>query len=221
MRAGIEPTDAGAAALRCRRRRRRCTSDTLGPARGGLEGVQRAGGGAGRTAAVAAVRGAADRPGRCRPPAARRPGCCAASPSPMCRRRRNFVCLRKIAGGSRADAALVRLRRFPPGHAWRRPSAPSPADLRRQREAVRRPAAAALCAAASWRPRARCSAPAAADELLGAAFTAAAVRRRRLKDYRILHFATHALLPAELRCQSEPAIVTSDPPGAPDARARC
>jgi CHAT domain-containing protein len=55
------------------------------------------------------------------------------------------------------------------------------------------------------------------DELLDAAFTAAAVRRVGLKDYRILHFATHALLPAELRCQNEPAIVTSAPPGARDA----
>lgn len=55
------------------------------------------------------------------------------------------------------------------------------------------------------------------DELLNAAFTAEAVRRMALKDYRILHFATHALLPAELRCQNEPAIVTSVPPNARDA----
>jgi CHAT domain-containing protein len=55
------------------------------------------------------------------------------------------------------------------------------------------------------------------DELLGSAFTAKAVMAAQLKNYRILHFATHALLPAELRCQSEAAIVTSDPPGATDA----
>jgi len=55
------------------------------------------------------------------------------------------------------------------------------------------------------------------DELLGAAFTVPAVENAHLKDYRVLHFATHALLPAELRCQSEPAIVTSAPPGALDA----
>jgi CHAT domain-containing protein len=55
------------------------------------------------------------------------------------------------------------------------------------------------------------------DELLNAAFTADAVRRIALKNYRILHFATHALLPAELRCQNEPAIVTSAPPNARDA----
>ncbi len=58
---------------------------------------------------------------------------------------------------------------------------------------------------------------AATDSLLGPAFTAPGVRRANLKDVRILHFATHALLPAELRCQSEPAIVTSAPAGASDA----
>jgi CHAT domain-containing protein len=56
-----------------------------------------------------------------------------------------------------------------------------------------------------------------ADELLDAAFTSDAVRRIALKNYRILHFATHALLPAELRCQNEPAIVTSAPARAPSA----
>jgi CHAT domain-containing protein len=58
---------------------------------------------------------------------------------------------------------------------------------------------------------------ASSDELLDAAFTAEAVRHAALKNYRILHFATHALLPAELRCQNEPAIVTSAPPHARDA----
>jgi CHAT domain-containing protein/tetratricopeptide (TPR) repeat protein len=57
----------------------------------------------------------------------------------------------------------------------------------------------------------------ASDELLGPAFTADAVLKARLKDYRILQFSTHALLPAELRCQSEPAIVTSAPANAPSA----
>ncbi len=56
------------------------------------------------------------------------------------------------------------------------------------------------------------------DELLGAAYTVPAVQRAALKDYRVLHFASHALLPAELRCIGEPAIVTSAPTGAPDAR---
>jgi CHAT domain-containing protein len=58
----------------------------------------------------------------------------------------------------------------------------------------------------------------AADELLGPNFTVPEVLHTNLKDYRILHFATHALLPAELRCQSQPAIVTSDPPGATNVK---
>jgi CHAT domain-containing protein len=52
------------------------------------------------------------------------------------------------------------------------------------------------------------------DELLGPAFTVPAVEKAPLKSFRVLHFAAHALLPSELRCQSEPAIVTSDPAGA-------
>ena len=55
------------------------------------------------------------------------------------------------------------------------------------------------------------------DSLLGSAFTAQAVREASLKNYRILHVATHALLPAELRCQAEAAIVTSAPLGAAEA----
>jgi CHAT domain-containing protein/tetratricopeptide (TPR) repeat protein len=57
----------------------------------------------------------------------------------------------------------------------------------------------------------------ASDELLGPGFTADAVLKAKLKDYRILQFSTHALLPAELRCQSEPAIVTSAPANATNA----
>ena len=57
------------------------------------------------------------------------------------------------------------------------------------------------------------------DELLGPAFTTPAVLRQNLRDYRVLHFATHALLPTDLRCQTEPAIVTSGLRGAPTAQA--
>jgi CHAT domain-containing protein len=56
-----------------------------------------------------------------------------------------------------------------------------------------------------------------ADEMLGRAFTEPAVLKAALKNYRILHFATHALLPSDLACQSEPAIVTSAPVGASSA----
>ncbi len=53
--------------------------------------------------------------------------------------------------------------------------------------------------------------------LTGAAFTAATVEKAPLKQYKVLHFAAHGLLPTDLACQSEPAIVTSAAQGAPDA----
>ncbi len=56
------------------------------------------------------------------------------------------------------------------------------------------------------------------DELTGDAFTADQVMKISLKDYRILHFAAHALLPTDLRCQTEAAIVTSPPVGADEAK---
>jgi CHAT domain-containing protein len=51
------------------------------------------------------------------------------------------------------------------------------------------------------------------DMLLGSAFTADRVMKLDLKNYQILHFAAHALLPTDLDCQTEAAIVTSPPPG--------
>jgi CHAT domain-containing protein len=53
--------------------------------------------------------------------------------------------------------------------------------------------------------------------LTGRAYTAAAVQHADLNNYRILHFASHALLPAELKCENEPAIITSAPANAKDA----
>jgi CHAT domain-containing protein len=56
-----------------------------------------------------------------------------------------------------------------------------------------------------------------ADELLGPDYTVDNVAKADLKNYQILHFATHGLLPTDLPCQSEPAIVTSAPIGAQNA----
>jgi CHAT domain-containing protein len=55
------------------------------------------------------------------------------------------------------------------------------------------------------------------ERLLGAGFTVETVRRAALREHRVLHFATHAVLPAEIACQPEPAILASTPPNAPDA----
>jgi len=47
--------------------------------------------------------------------------------------------------------------------------------------------------------------------LLGAAATETNLRAQSLKDVRVLYFATHALLPGELSCQSEPALALAPP----------
>ena len=55
----------------------------------------------------------------------------------------------------------------------------------------------------------------AGDELLGAAFTRRATVSRPLSDYRVLHFASHALLQSDIACLDEPAIVTTVAPNDP------
>ena len=128
----------------------------------------------------------------------------------------NFVSLRKIAAGSRATHPWFGFGDFHPvtlAQAEKTFSAAGCGD------------SAKLLAGLPPLPYARKELDAArallgasgSDELLGPAFTAEAVLRAKLKDYRILQFSTHALLPAELRCQSEPAIVTSAPARATSA----
>ncbi len=125
----------------------------------------------------------------------------------------NFVALRKIASGSRATHPWFGFGDFRPvtlAQAERTFSGPGCGESAR------------LLAGLPPLPYARKELEAAgsllgadaSDELLGPAFTVDAVLKARLKDYRILQFSTHALLPAELRCQSEPAIITSAPPNA-------
>jgi len=50
--------------------------------------------------------------------------------------------------------------------------------------------------------------------LLGAAASEANLRRQALGDYNVLYFATHGLLPGELRCETEPGLALSPPTGA-------
>ncbi|HXP76057.1 MAG TPA: CHAT domain-containing tetratricopeptide repeat protein [Stellaceae bacterium] len=49
--------------------------------------------------------------------------------------------------------------------------------------------------------------------LTGAAASEANLRRQALGDYNVLYFATHGLLPGELRCQGEPGLALSPPAG--------
>lgn len=128
----------------------------------------------------------------------------------------NFVSLRKIAGTSRA------------GHAWFGFGDFRPITLAQ----AQRSFPGATCAESArllaglpplpytqkeLEAARQLMGASASDELLGPAFTADAVLRVPLKEYRTLQFSTHALLPAELRCQDQPAIVTSAPSRAGDA----
>jgi CHAT domain-containing protein len=47
--------------------------------------------------------------------------------------------------------------------------------------------------------------------LLGAEATAGNLRARDLASYRVLYFATHGLLPGELRCQGQPGLALTPP----------
>ncbi len=47
---------------------------------------------------------------------------------------------------------------------------------------------------------------------LGSNATETNLRAQKLDDYRVLYFATHGLLPGELKCQEEPALVLTPPP---------
>jgi CHAT domain-containing protein len=53
--------------------------------------------------------------------------------------------------------------------------------------------------------------------VLGERFTKAALESIDLKRYRVVHLATHAFLPTELRCLSEPSILMSAPTKAQNA----
>ena len=48
--------------------------------------------------------------------------------------------------------------------------------------------------------------------------TEAQLREEKLDDYRVLYFATHGLLPGELKCQAEPGLVLTPPMAANDRR---
>jgi CHAT domain-containing protein len=128
----------------------------------------------------------------------------------------NFLSLRKVAGKSRATRPWFGFGDFVPVSLAQAQRSFSGADCGES---------ARLLAGLPQLPYARRELAAAQallggsanDELLGPGFTVPAVMAAPLKQYRVLHFAAHALLPAELRCQSEPAIVTSAPAGAADA----
>lgn len=58
-----------------------------------------------------------------------------------------------------------------------------------------------------------------ADLITGAGVTKAAVRQAGLDQYRVVYFATHGLLPGELRCQAQPGLALAPPPAPPASAA--
>ena len=55
------------------------------------------------------------------------------------------------------------------------------------------------------------------SQVLGPRFTAQSVTGAGLDAYRIVHFATHGLLPGDLSCLTEPSVMVSNPAGARNA----
>lgn len=132
-------------------------------------------------------------------------------PSPQ-----TFVTLRRSGAGSTAPRAYAGFGDFMP---------PSPAQLRRTFPPDRCASDARVAAGLVRLPGTRIEVQEAQrltgsgpqDVRLGADFTEKALRAADLGQRRILHLATHALLPGELSCLAEPAIVVSPEPGAADA----
>jgi CHAT domain-containing protein len=129
----------------------------------------------------------------------------------------NFVTLRKVAGTSRATQPWFGFGDFHPVTLAQAEATFPPATCKDSAAlfAGLPPLPGAEAELAQARKALGASAN---DELLGPAFTAASVQGLALKNYRMLHFATHAILQTDLACQAEPALVTSAPAGAPSAQ---
>jgi CHAT domain-containing protein len=128
----------------------------------------------------------------------------------------NFISLRKLAGTSRATRPWFGFGEFHPvtlAQAERSFPSAACADSARLLAALP-PLPGAVVELNAIR---RLTGASPADVLEGSDFTVESVKSATLKNVRILHFATHALLPTDLRCQNEPALVTSAPPHAADA----
>jgi CHAT domain-containing protein len=126
---------------------------------------------------------------------------------------RSFVDLRALALPSRAANPILAFADFIP-------SGDPDVILRSRdlpptcRDEARRIAQAPRLADTAEEARATAASLGAGSEsvILGEAFSDAAVRSLPLDRYRVLLFATHGLLPTDLQCLSEPALLTSVAP---------
>jgi CHAT domain-containing protein len=124
----------------------------------------------------------------------------------------NFVALRGIAGGARGARPWF-------GFGAPRLMSPTIAQRAPAGSCARNLAGLLNLPFAPWElDQARDAMDAAQQEMrVGADFTAPGMQSLKLKDYRILHFATHTMLPSGSDCETEPAIVASLPSGSADA----
>ena len=128
----------------------------------------------------------------------------------------NFVQLRHLAGTSRADKPWFGFGNFIPVSQAQAAATFPPATCRDSAALFGNlpPLPGATLELDTTR---RLLGAAGEDELLGRNFTADKVESIRLQEYRVLHFATHALLQTDLACQAEPALVASAPANAANA----
>ncbi len=128
----------------------------------------------------------------------------------------NFVSLRKVTGTSRAPNPWFGLgdaRPIPLSVA--RSTLPGPACVRSAELLASLPALPFAGRELDLTRKLLGGSP--SDQLVGKDYTLAAIEHAALANYRVLHFASHALLPSELRCEDQAAIVTSAPQNAASA----
>ncbi|WP_165837532.1 CHAT domain-containing protein [Zavarzinia aquatilis] len=124
---------------------------------------------------------------------------------------RAFADLRKVPTAAAGTSALIGFGDYRPPQDIGSLFASLPAGCQRDRKVLG--SLGALPATAGEVRRVAQLVGAGADSLLlGPAFTKEAVLAKPLSDYRILYFATHAVLASEIRCFSEPALLAT--PGA-------
>lgn len=137
---------------------------------------------------------------------------------------RSFVDLRAVAAPSRAPKAFIGFGDFMPFES----SALAQIDVKLPTECLTDPerlerhrrllsALSALPTTKHEIERVSATFPKGQTDLfLAENFNESAIMARPLQDYRVLYFATHALLPSELECQPEPSLTASlsQPPAA-------
>jgi len=119
---------------------------------------------------------------------------------------RSFADLRGLMGESRARRPFIGFADFQPHEAANTGLDDS---CESQQLALQQGAAPLPESAREIRVAAEAFRASGAPLITGDAFTEAEVKSRDLSDYRVVYFATHGLLPTDLQCELQPALLTS------------